>query len=99
MMITSQRYIDQDTVDAKINDSDYVVMLATIADSDGNEYDLVVDGHHSYAAAIQSGNAPVYEYSDYNYQAEVDCLGFDDFMASKWIDSEYYDIETGVNVW
>jgi hypothetical protein len=99
MIISSQKYRDADTVAAKIAAADYVVTIATITNADGNEYSLIVDGHHSHAAAIETGNAPVYVESDYNYQSEVDCIGFEDFLASKYIDSDYYDIETGVNVW
>lgn len=99
MKISSQKYIDEATVQEKINNNDYAVTLASITDNAGNEYDVVVDGHHSYEAAIRTGNNPVYEYSDYDYQSEVDCIGFDAFLESKWIDSDWYDIETGVNVW
>ena len=98
MIISSQKYRDADTVDAKIAAADYVVTIATITDSDGNEYSIVVDGHHSHAAAVATGNMPVYVESDYNYQAEVGCIGFDSFLADKWIDSDWYDIESGINV-
>ena len=99
MKISSQRYINDEIVQAKRNKSDYTVTVATITDSDGNEYELVIDGHHALAAAREDGVDPIYVESDYNYQSEVECCGFDDFLIAKWIDSNYYDIETGIDVW
>ena len=99
MKISSQRYIDDEIVQAKRQAKDYTVTVATITDQDGNDYELVIDGHHSLAAAREDGVEPVYVESDYNYQAEVESCGFDDFLIAKWIDSPYYDIETGKDIW
>jgi hypothetical protein len=95
MKISSQKHIDQEIVDQKIADGDYTVTVATISD----EYQLVIDGHHSLAAARQAGVSPVYVDSDYNYRAEAESMGLEAFLESKYIDSDYYDIETGNNVW
>jgi len=91
MMISSQRHLDQSIVDEKIEAEDYVVTLVDL----GNGMDLVIDGHHSLEAARQTGNEPEYVYATYNYQSEIDCLGLDDFLIAYWVDSDYYDIETG----
>jgi hypothetical protein len=99
MIISSQHHIDWDVVETKRAANDYVVTVATITDSESNEYQMVIDGHHSLAAAREDGVQPVIVESDYNYQAEVDCIGFDAFLAAKWIDSPYYDVETGIEVW
>jgi hypothetical protein len=99
MRISSQRYIDQEIVDRKIAEQDFTVTLAEIENEDGDEYDLVIDGHHSLEAAHQSGNAPDFQYADYDYQKEVEHLGFDDFLAAHHMDSDWYNIETGENVW
>lgn len=98
MKISSQKYIDQEIVDIKIEEQDFVVTLADI-ENDGDEYELVVDGHHSLEAAKQAGVDPVYQYSEYDYQSEINSMGFDDFLASHYMDSDWYDIETGVSVW
>jgi hypothetical protein len=37
--------------------------------------------------------------AEYNYQAEVECIGFDDFMKQHYIDSDWYDVETMSNIW
>ena len=81
MIISSQRFIDQDTVEEKIASNDFEVTIATITTPDGEEFKVVVDGHHSYAAAIQSGNKPIFVEANYNYQSEVDCLGFRKFSG------------------
>ena len=99
MKISSQRFLDQNIVNAKIAASDFVVMTATIIDDDGEEYAVIIDGHHSFEAAKQTGNEPVFEESDYNYQSEVEFIGFDDWMEQHWIDSEWYNIETDGLVW
>ena len=97
--ISSQRYLDDDIVAAKLADGDFIVTLARISDADGNEYDVVIDGHHSIAAAKEAGVSPVFEHSDYNYQKEVTCIGFDGWLAQHCIDAAWYDIDTDIEVW
>ena len=89
--ISSQKYLDQAIVDQKIDNSDFVVTLATISD----DYQVVIDGHHSLEASKQAGVDPIFVESDYNYMAEVDCIGFDNFLAAHFVDSAWYNIETG----
>ena len=89
--ISSQRFLDQDTVDKKIENNDFVVMVATISD----DYQIVIDGHHSLEAAKQVGVDPIFVESDYNYASEVECIGFDNFLAAHFVDSAWYNIETG----
>lgn len=96
MKLSSQKHLDADTIEEKRAAQDYTVTLATIIDPTTDvDYDLVIDGHHSYAAALLDGVAPEYVFSDYNYQSEVECIGFDDFLAAHYIDSDWYDLETG----
>ena len=89
--ISSQKYLDQAVVDQKIDNSDFVVTLATISD----DYQVVIDGHHSFEAAKQAGIDPIFVESDYNYMSEVECIGFDNFLAAHYIDSAWYDVESG----
>jgi hypothetical protein len=92
MKISSQKYIDQEIVDQKIEAADYIVTLADL----GNGLEMVIDGHHSLDAARQTGNSPEYVVSEYNYQAEIESLGsLDAFLEAHWIDSDWYDVETG----
>jgi hypothetical protein len=89
--ISSQRFLDQDVIDQKIADNDFVVTLATISD----DYQIVIDGHHSLEAAKQAGVEPIFIESEYNYLAEVECIGFDNFLAAHYVDSAWYNIESG----
>ena len=89
--ISSQRFLDQDVIDQKIMNNDFVVTLATISD----EYQIVIDGHHSLEAAKQAGVNPVFVESEYDYLAEVECIGFDNFLAAHYVDSAWYNIESG----
>ena len=92
-IISSQRYLDENVVAEKQAAAEYVVTLATVG-----EYRLVIDGHHSLEAARRDGVAPQYVESEYNYQAEADTIGIDDFLAAHWIDSDWYDIDSNNNV-
>ncbi|NRA92429.1 MAG: DUF1073 domain-containing protein [Psychroserpens sp.] len=66
-LITSQNFLDQDIVDRKIEDKDYVVQISPEFKVDGKKYRLVMDGHHSFAAAMQSDKMPVFEqWSEHN---------------------------------
>ena len=98
MKISSQRYIDDDIVEQKIAAEDYVVTIATV-EHDGQVYEVVVDGHHSLEAARRTGNSPIWVDADYNHQTEIDCIGFDNWLNQHQNDSDWYDIETGHNVW
>jgi phosphoglycolate phosphatase-like HAD superfamily hydrolase len=89
--ISSQKYLDQAIVNQKIDNSDFIVTLATISD----DYQVVIDGHHSLEAAKQAGVDPIFVESDYNYMSEVECIGFDNFLAAHYIDSAWYDVESG----
>lgn len=95
MKISSQKYINQETVEAKISASDYTVILFRISD----EMDMVVDGHHSLEAAKQAGVDPVFEYAEGTFdialRQELECLGLDDFLTQHYMDSDWYDVETG----
>ena len=98
MKISSQKYLDQEIVDKKIEKKDFVVTLATIS-NDTDIYQVVIDGHHSLEAAKQAGIDPFFKEADYNYQEEVECIGFDNWLEQHYIDSDWYDINTGRNVW
>ena len=93
MIISSQRYIDQSIVDDKIKNSDYVVRFVWIT-IDGVAVRHIVDGHHSYAAAKLAGVSPEWEICD-STQQEADSMDLDTYLEVHYIDSDWYDIETG----
>lgn len=102
MIISSQRYLDEDIVAEKIAAQDFVVHVSPAFEVDGDIYQVVLDGHHSLAAALESGVSPVYHEMG---RQEHDAVGLiakgevDDFLAVTRIDSDYYSVETGVDVW
>jgi len=62
-LISSQRYLDENIVKQKQANEDYTVQYALV-EVEGQEYMVVVDGHHSLAAAIWDGVEPELEECD-----------------------------------
>ena len=99
MIISSQRHIDDASVETKRKDRDYTVTIGKAIEIDGETYRVVIDGHHSLAAARADGVDPVMveaSVTDCDREAIDDV---DDYLESHWIDSDWYDIETGETVW
>lgn len=103
-IISSQRYIDEDIVDEKIRNKDFEVHISPRFYYEGAAYQVVTDGHHSLIAAKRQGVAPVFIVDT---QADNDRIGLleksqeclDDFLAQCYVDSDWYDIATGKDVW
>jgi len=100
IIISSQRYLDDDTVTAKIDARDFTVTLSPEFVVDGETYQTVIDGHHSYAAANEAGVSP-----DFVIATEQDddriCLldsSVDAYLEASYVDSDWYEIATGRGV-
>lgn len=100
--ISSQRYIDEEIVAAKIDAEDFEVMVSPIFVVDGEAFRVVLDGHHSLEAARQAGVSPIYaEYT----ATEHDAIGLlesgdvETFLEAVHMGDDYYDVETGHSVW
>lgn len=101
-IISSQRYINDEIVAAKLADQDYVVTLSPAFAVDGIEYQVILDGHHSLAAAREAGVEPEYVEADKRTADTVALLErgeIEDFLAVTYIDSDYYVVATGESVW
>jgi hypothetical protein len=95
---TSQDYIDQYIVDAKIEAGDFAVQVSPIITVDGIEMQVVLDGHHSLEAAKQSGNKPVFvELTATEHDAIA--LSPADMLDAVWMGSDWRDAMTGEFVW
>lgn len=100
--ISSQRYTDDEIVEAKLAARDFDVTVSPVFDLGGRSLRVVVDGHHSLAAARIAGVAP--RYSEATLQ-ESDRIGLltagqiEEFMALEWMDSDWYDVDTDELVW
>jgi hypothetical protein len=101
MIISSQRHLDGEIVAAKREARDYRVTLSPEFAVDGVRYQAILDGHHSLAAAKLDGVDPSYSVATVQVSDNVALLdtSVEDFLAATWIDSDWYDVETGLNVW
>lgn len=102
MMISSQRYLDDSLVAEKIVNEDYNVLVSPVFVVDGEEYQVILDGHHSLAAAKQAGAEPVFvvaDCSDSDNVGLIEAGKIDDFLVACHIDDNYYNIEDGRYVW
>lgn len=98
-IISSQEYRNEDTVAEKIATNDYVVSVSREFEVGGVTYRAVVDGHHSYEAAIRTGNCPEFEEVETEYDSMLDAGDVEAFLAEIYIDCYWYNIETGRQVW
>lgn len=99
ILISSQRYLSEETVEAKRVSKDYEVTLGKLITVDGVDYRVVIDGHHSLAAANADGVNPTYSIATATECDRESIDDLDQYLESHWIDSDYYDVETGKNVW
>jgi hypothetical protein len=101
-LISSQRHINPAIVAEKLADEDYAVLVSPVFEIDGDEYQVVLDGHHSYMAAKQAGvdaDLTVATATDHDAVGELIDGRIDDFLLITHMGSDYYDINTGKDVW
>jgi len=106
MIISSQRHLDLDIVAAKLIAQDFTVTLSPAFEYDSMELQVVLDGHHSYAAAVEAGVTPIYITANSLMDDSLSgvtnpVLGCDpeEYLERHYIDSDWYAIETGELVW
>lgn len=102
MIISSQRYLDENIVKEKIENKDFTVSLSPVFEVEGIEYQAILDGHHSLEAAKITGSDPVFVEMDGIDSDHISLLvdgKIDDFLTVCHIDDNWYDIETGKYVW
>ena len=100
--ISSQRYLDWDVVEEKREAADYAASYYDIV-VDGQEYSVVVDGHHSLAAAKEDEVSPEWSLVEREISSEYDYViaefGIEAWLEEHFMDSAWYDVHTGVEVW
>jgi hypothetical protein len=103
MIISSQRFLDENIIEEKKLNEDYEVMLSPEFIIDGEKYQVILDGHHSLAAAISNGVDPEYWTADASDHDAImildDCEDPDEFLMAVHMGNDYYNVETGVDVW
>jgi len=94
--ISSQRERLDCVVAEKIKNRDFIVSYVVISD----DLRMIVDGHHSHQAAKECGIDPEYVESatSLSYKQELEAMGLDLFLEFHFIDSSWYDINTGIEV-
>jgi hypothetical protein len=100
MLISSQRYLDDQLVQKKREGHDYTVTISPEFVIDGDKMQVIIDGHHSYAAAKADGVEPDFIVASIQDDDRLELMGqsIDDYLETNYIDSDWYDIETGYNV-
>lgn len=102
--ISSQRYIDDAIVLEKIASEDFDALVSPIFEISGNQYRVVLDGHHSIAAAKQAGVQPVYVEATATDHDAVAMLSANNsgnpeaFLEAVYIECDYYNVDTGMDV-
>ena len=101
-IISSQSFLDDAIVQEKMEAGDFGVVLSPVFEVDGEQYQVVLDGHHSLAAAKEAGEEPDYEVASCTTDDRV-CLlqrgQVNDFLLAAHMGDDYYDTETGVTIW
>lgn len=100
MLISSQRYLDNATVEAKRQARDYTVSVSPMFVIGGTPMQAVLDGHHSLAAAILDDADPDFVIATQQINDRVALIdtSLADFLEGGRIDSDWYCVETGENV-
>lgn len=97
MFISSQRYLDDETVQVKREARDYVVTVSPEFEIDGVVMQAVIDGHHSLAAAEADGVEPEFVVATIQNDDRIALLesSIDDYLEVCYMDSDWYDVATG----
>ena len=101
-LITSQHYLDDEIVQAKREAQDYEVLVSPELEVDGDTYRVVIDGHHSLAAAMADGVDPVLveaSVTDHDAVGLLEDGDVETFLEALWMDGEYIDAVTRAPIW
>lgn len=100
-LISSQRYLDDEVVEQKRSNGDYEVTVTPEFEYEGNIYRVVIDGHHSLAAAkIDGVEAEIVE-ATVRDDDRLAILGrsAESYLEMSRADSDWYDVMTGRDIW
>lgn len=98
MIITSQSHRDESTVAAKQAAKDYEVTVSPEFEIDGETYQVIIDGHHSFEAARLDGVEPEFVVAT---SQDHDAIGLltdgkiDQFLEAVYHGEDYRDAYTG----
>lgn len=97
MIISSQRYIDNKKVEQKMNEIGGRVTLPVLyaGEYEGEAIYILVDGHHTAEAARELCLPINYETIDAKAWGYDTRWTLEDALENLWMDSDWYDVETG----
>ena len=101
-VITSQDYINDKIVAEKIEAEDFEILVSPEFEFEGATYRILLDGHHSLAAALEAGKEPVAVEADSMDHDAVSLLknvSAEAFMDATWMGSDYRFAVSGKFVW
>ena len=102
-LISGQDYRDDETIAAKIAAGDFDVYVSPAFKVEGETYQIVMDGHHSYDAAVRSGADPVIIEQTASQNDKIGLLNagkLDDFLLVCLVDrNSYVYLSTDREVW
>jgi hypothetical protein len=103
-IITSQHHLDESIIDEKRANKDYDVFVSPVFELDGEEMAVLLDGNHSFEAAMRDGVAPVvteYTATEADQIALLEDGDIDGFLAACHMgEGDYvYASRRNVNVW
>jgi len=105
VIISSQHTTNEEIVEQYIerikSGESFVAVIATLESDELADFDItgiMVDGHHRLEAYRRLGLTIEFVEASFNYQAELDHMGAEDFLAAHWNDGDWHNIKTGSNV-
>lgn len=101
-IISSQEYRSEKVIADKIAANDFAVTLSPVFRVDGEEMQVILDGHHSFEAARRAGVAAEYVIATARDNDTIACLDrgdVNDFLAQNVIDSQWVYLATQQPVW
>ena len=100
-LISSQTYRDPDIVQEKIDTGDFDVYVSPEFEANGEKMRVVLDGHHSLEAALESGNTPNFieqTVRDNDNIATLEAGDVDGFLEQVHQGDDYHNPITGRGV-
>ena len=92
-IISSQKYLDSEIINAKIaelENSGQTEIVLTAWDVEAYDCAILSDGHHTFEAAQQCAINVRFE-----IVSHPEGISGDNLLEQAWMDSDWYDIETG----
>lgn len=101
-IITSQSHLDDEIVAQKLAARDFTIYVSPEFEVEGETYRVLMDGHHSLAAAIAAGVDPEIikqDATDSDRVALIDAGDIEGFLAACWMDGDYHFAVSRKSVW